>query len=45
MLGFIVALFVGTLALGAVLVYFVDRGRALKPPPPAATTIATEEVA
>ena len=44
-LGFIVALFVGTLALGAVLVYFVDRGRALKPPPPAATPIATEEVA
>ncbi len=39
------ALGVACMALGAVLVYFVDRGRALKPPPPAATPIATEEVA
>ena len=44
-LGFIVAFFVGTLALGAVVVYFMDRGRALKPLPPAVTPIATEEVA
>jgi hypothetical protein len=44
-LGFIVAFFVGTLALGAVVVYFMDRGRAFKPLPPAVTPIATEEVA
>ena len=42
--GVIVAFFVGTLALGAVLVYWLDRGRAAQPSPSVKTTTAGEAI-